>query len=109
MTIGAILAAYMSTINVKELAADVELLAGGLTDDEAVVLISHLLDDAIPEELFGAKADAAMEPLYADAASRIVALIHRRATGRVLKPHRVKGLMANERARVDALIAGGAQ
>lgn len=107
MTLGSILTAYLATIDLGELTDDARGLLDGVTDEEAVVIVAHLLDAAIPEELFGDKADTAAEPLYAEAAARIVGLVLRRTGRKGVGPHRVKRLMDGERARVDALLAAG--
>lgn len=107
MTLASVLAAFLGTIDLNQLTDDAKLLTSGLTEEEAVVIVTHLIDTAIPEELFGAAAEAIAEPLYAEAATRIVTLITRRVGHKGAKPHHVQRLMQNERARVDALLAAG--
>lgn len=79
MTVATILSSLLSTVDVDELVSDARaLIDDGTTDADVEALIATLVDAAVPEELVGAWADAAMEPLYADAAHRLVKLVRAR-------------------------------
>lgn len=79
MTAATVLTSLLSTVDLGEIVSDARALIDDCaTEAEAEALIAALVDAAVPEELVGAWADAAMEPLYADAAHRLVKLVRAR-------------------------------
>lgn len=95
---------WLSTTDINEVLACVrDLVTPGNTAADTQALIRTLLDQAIPEELAGARGIAALEPEYEKAATKLTEYVFR-----LLRPkRRVSILPANEAelARVAALVA----
>jgi len=89
MTVPALLLSILGAVDLDELLADARALSDGATEEEEIAIVAHLLDAAIPEELVP-MLDAIAEPVYLEAARRIVALGHRRANRKQTTLRRVK-------------------
>lgn len=112
MTVATVLASLLATVDVDDIVSDARaLIDDGATEAEVEALISALIDAAVPEELAGAWADAAMEPLYEDAARKLLKLVMARLARKV----KVKGgrtpapLVAAYRALARGLEVQGKQ
>lgn len=111
MTLTSLIASLIGSIDLKELADDARaLMEDGATEEEIHVIVAALLDAAVPEELVGAWADAAMEPMYRKAADKIVAMVAGKL-GKLAKPKRpgLPALVQREIDRVKAVIAARGQ
>lgn len=104
LTAATIFRLWLSTTDINEVLRVVkDLITPGNTVADTQALIRTLLDQAIPEELAGARGIAVMEPEYEKAAARLTEYV-----ARLLRPkRRVSILPVNEAelARVAALIA----
>lgn len=105
LTVSKFFSLWLSTIDTEELFQAVRDVAEpGDNRADTQHLIRVLLDDAIPEELAGAKAVAVMEPIYEKAAERLTEFLFRRFSKPRQRPARTKRNQA-ELDRVAALIA----
>jgi uncharacterized protein YicC (UPF0701 family) len=92
LTVPAILASWLAHISIPKLAAEAADLLDGATPEQAEDIVAAMLDDVIPEELFGDRTDEAAEAVYAAAAKALVKLVTKRA--REGKAPRRSGLLA---------------
>lgn len=92
LTVPAVLASWLAHVSIPRLVEEVRDLLDGATPEQAEDIVAAMLDELIPDELLGDRADAAAEAVYAAAAKALVKLVTKRA--REGKAPRRGGLVA---------------